>query len=146
MPAAKKFLKSRLIEPEANEEWAFHVFTPALLYRAANPSSDLPVMALRSPKSGFHLMRLFHQIDCLGPSQLRPLFGSPLPGTGGRGLAILFTSSPMRVWWTVAKAKRELPAEVYCPDDRDPKVILEDVFMTYPGCRVVQPPLPLPAS
>lgn len=143
---AKPNLRSLLIEPAPGTEWAYHVFTPALVYRLANPDSRVPVMALRSPESGYRLMRLFHQIDCLGPSQLRPLFENPLPGTAGRGVAIQFTSAPIRVWWTGSRRRVLLPAEVFCPDDRTPQAILEDVFALYPGCRVIQPSLPSLAS
>lgn len=120
-------LVSKIIKPKQGESFAFHVFTPALMYRANNPDCNMPVMALRSSETNFEEMVLYHQIDVLGPSSLKPLFDRPLPGTGGRGVAIMFTSSPMEVWYP----KKHSPRKVKTFDGREPQVILTEVIKKY---------------
>lgn len=90
---------SEVIDAIPGVKRAFHVFTPALQYRLENSGSKLPVMALRSSLHNYGKMKLYTRIECLGPSSLDPLFDAPLPGTGGRGVAIMFTDFPLRVWY-----------------------------------------------
>jgi hypothetical protein len=120
-------LVSKIVKPKAGENFAFHVFTPALQYRASNPKCNMPVMALRSSLTNFEEMVLYHQIDVLGPSSLKPLFDQPLPGTGGRGVAIMFTASPMEVWYPKGRASRKIKTF----DGREPQIILADVIKKY---------------
>lgn len=120
-------LVSRIIKPKTGERFAFHVFTPALQYRLENSSCNLPVMALRSSLTGFQSMLLFHKIEVLGPSSLEPLFEEPLPGTGGRGVAIMFTQSPMEVWYP----KGQSPKVIKTLDGASPKLILTEVVKKY---------------
>lgn len=103
---------------------AFHVFTPALMHRTENPNSVIPCMALRSSAHEYKKMRLYNRIECMGPSALEPLFGNPLPGTGGRGVAIMFTEFPLRVWYPSGRR----PPTIETPDGRNPKDILQEVI------------------
>jgi hypothetical protein len=120
-------LTSKIIIPKRGEKFAFHVFTPALQYRFENRECNLPVMALRSSLKDYQAMQLFHKIECLGPSSLEPLFNKPLPGTGGRGVAIMFTKSPMKVWYPKGKT----PRIIKTLDGLEPKKILQDVITKY---------------
>jgi hypothetical protein len=120
-------LVSEIIEAHPGVKRAFHVFTPALQYRLENNASGLPVMALRSSIHNFSKMKLYVRIECLGPSSLDPLFDSPLPGTGGRGVAIMFTEFPLRVWYP----EGQKPTVIDTPDGRNPKEILEEVKLKY---------------
>lgn len=120
-------LVSEIIEAVPGVKRAFHVFTPALQYRLENNASGLPVMALRSSIHNYGKMKLYTRIECLGPSSLDPLFDSPLPGTGGRGVAIMFTEFPLRVWYP----EGQKPPVVDTPDGRNPKEILEEVKLKY---------------
>jgi len=123
---SKLTLRSKILIPKTGEQFAFHVFTPALVYRLENPC-DLPVMALRSSLDNYQSMVLFHKIDVLGPSSLEPLFDEPLPGTNGRGVAIMFTESPMQVWYP----EKQRPAKIKTKDGSNPKQILEVVIEKY---------------
>jgi hypothetical protein len=121
-------LVSEIIDALPGVKRAFHVFTPALQYRLENKGvSALPVMALRSSNHGYTKMRLYHRIEALGPSSLDPLFDAPLPGTGGRGVAIMFTDFAVRVWYP----EGQKPATIDTPDGRNPKEILEEVKLKY---------------
>lgn len=77
---------------------AIHVFTPSLQDRLKN-GGDQPVMAVRSGLHNYEKMRLYRKVDILGPSEMVELFDNPLPGTNGRGVAILFTDHALRVWF-----------------------------------------------
>ena len=120
-------LVSEIIDAAPGVKRAFHVFTPALQYRLENSQSNLPVMALRSSRHNYGKMMLYHRIECLGPSSLDPLFDAPLPGTGGRGVAIMFTEFAFRVWYP----EGQKPKVIDTPDGRNPKEILEEVKMKY---------------
>lgn len=120
-------LVSEIIEAVPGVKRAFHVFTPALQHRLENNASTLPVMALRSSVHNYGKMKLYARIECLGPSSLDPLFGNPLPGTGGRGVAIMFTEFPLRVWYP----EGQKPPVIDTPDGRNPKDILEEVKLKY---------------
>lgn len=121
-------LVSEIIEAAPGVRRAVHVFTPALMHRLANKGSTLPVMALRSSRHDFGKMKLYQRIEMMGPSSLDPLFDKPLPGTGGRGVAIMFTEFPLRVWYYEGEA----PAVIDTNDKRKPDEILADVLAKYP--------------
>lgn len=106
---------------------AFHVFTPALMHRMKNPNVTLPVMALRSSIQNFEAMMMYQQIEALGPSVMREMFDKPLPGTGGRGLAIMFTEFPIRVWYSEHFQSKPIATH----DGRTPDEILQDVLEMY---------------
>ena len=80
---------------------AIHVYVPALTERMKEPwkpNTGSPVMAVRSSLYNYEKMRLYRMVEILGPSELVEM-ESPLPGTNGRGVAILFTNQPVRVWF-----------------------------------------------
>jgi hypothetical protein len=116
-----------VIKPELNEKIAFHVFTPALVYRM-NPANnlDLPVSALRLERDNYEKMYLFDEIECTGKSKLTSLFDNPLPGTNGRGVSILFTTSSV-----VCSFIGDMPVAIDCSKDRTPEQILQDVIKIY---------------
>jgi hypothetical protein len=120
-------LVSEVIDAVPGVKRAIHVLTPALQHRLENNTSELPVMALRSSIHNYGRFKLYHRIECLGPSSMDPLFDSPLPGTGGRGVAILFTEFPIRVWYP----EGQRPTAIDTPDGRNPKDILEEVKLKY---------------
>lgn len=105
---------------------AVHVFTPALQYRLEH-GGHLPVMAVRSSLYGYRKMKLYHRVQILGPSTMDPLFDAPLPGTGGRGVAILFTQAALRVWYQDRLPDLTLDTS----DNRDPKDILQELLRRY---------------
>lgn len=120
-------LVAEIIEASPGVRRAYHVFTPALQHRLANNASDVPVMALRSSVSGYEKMKLYHKIEALGPSVMEQLFDNPLPGTGGRGVAICFTEFPLRVWYP----EGQRPPVIETTDDRNPADILKEVLTKY---------------
>lgn len=126
MPEALK-LVSEIVEAVPGVKRAFHVFTPALQHRLKNKDSNLPIMALRSSLHGYAKMRLYHKIEALGPSSLEPLFDAPLPGTNGRGVAIMFTEFPLRVWYP----EGQKPATIDTPDGRNMDEVLEEAIRKY---------------
>lgn len=79
---------------------AIHVYVPALMKRQEKWKAGVgdPVMAVRSSLYDYEMMRLYRKVEILGPSELVEM-KYPLPGTKGRGVAILFTSAPVRVTW-----------------------------------------------
>lgn len=128
MTAKNVNLVSEIIDAVPGVKRAIHVLTPALQYRLDNKgTSDLPVMALRSSIHNYSKVKLYTKIECLGPSSMNPLFDEPLPGTGGRGVAILFTEFALRVWYP----EGQKPATIDTPDGRNPKEILEEVLLKY---------------
>lgn len=120
-------LVSEVLDAVPGVKRAFHVFTPALQHRLTDKASSVPVMALRSSLHGYTKMKLYARIEALGPSSLDPLFDAPLPGTGGRGVAIMFTEFPLRVWYP----EGHKPPVIETPDGRDPKEILAEVLTKY---------------
>lgn len=122
-------LVSEVIDAVPGVRRAIHVFTPALQWRLENSNTDLPVMALRSSIHNYEMIRLYSRIEMLGPSSLDPLFDKPLPGTGGRGVAIMFTEFPIRVWYP----EGHRPPAIKTPDGRNPKDILTEVLLKYAG-------------
>lgn len=124
---ATKNIVSEVIDAVPGVRRAIHVFTPALQYRLQKSDSELPVMALRSSLHDYSKMMLFSRIECLGPSSLDPLFDAPLPATGGRGVAIMFTDFAVRVWYP----ENQRPVAIDTPDERTPLSILEEVKLKY---------------
>lgn len=120
-------LVSEIIDAVPGVKRAIHVLTPALQYRLENNASELPVMALRSSIHNYSKLKLYTRIECLGPSSMDPLFDKPLPGTGGRGVAILFTEFAIRVWYPDGQR----PSAIETPDGRSPKDVLEEVKLKY---------------
>jgi hypothetical protein len=120
-------MKSIILKPKEGNI-AFHVFTPALMYRLdKNNPIEMPVMALRLSTDNYEQMMLFDKIECLGQSSLDPLFENPLPGTNGRGVAIMFTKGRVRCHFR----GRKVPVKIDCTEGRDPKAILADVIRSY---------------
>lgn len=120
-------LVSEIIDAKPGVKRAIHVFTPALQHRLATKGSTLPVMALRSSLHDYSKFKLYQRIELLGPSSMDPLFDKPLPGTGGRGVAILFTEFAIRVW----RYEDETPAVIDSADTRKPDEVLADVLKKY---------------
>jgi hypothetical protein len=79
---------------------AVHVYVPTLTERQAKgwkAGEGKCVMAVRSALYDYRKMRLYRKVEILGPSELVEM-ETPLPGTKGRGVAILFTEHALRVW------------------------------------------------
>lgn len=83
-------------------------------------------MALRSSSHNFQKIKMFQRIEFLGPSSLDPIFDKPLPGTNGRGVAILFTEFPIRVWYE----KGNPPKAIESPEGANPDKILEEIIQS----------------
>ena len=126
-PEARK-LVSEVIDAQVGVKRAIHVFTPALQHRLAG-KGELPVMALRSSLHDYSKFKLYHRIETLGPASMDPLFDKPLAGTGGRGVAILFSEFPLRVWYY----EGQKPAVIDSADGRKPEDVLADVLSKYPA-------------
>lgn len=80
---------------------AVHVYVPTLQERQQKgwkAGTGKCVMAVRSSLYGYKKMRLYRKVEILGPSELIEM-EKPLPGTNGRGVAILFTDHALRVWF-----------------------------------------------
>lgn len=120
-------LISRILKANPGTIRAFHVFTPALQHRLEHKESRIPVMAIRSSRHNYQKMRLYSKIVCLGQSEMREMFDKPLPGTGGRGVAICFTDGPVRVWYDDEHA----PVLFNTADGTNPKDVLAKVVSHY---------------
>lgn len=84
---------------------AIHVYVPRLQERQKNgwvANAGEPVMAVRSSLYGYAKMRLYRRVEWNGPTELVEMV-KPLPGTGGRGVAIVFTDAPLTVYWDDAR-------------------------------------------
>lgn len=98
-------MKSQILP--AGPRRAIHVYVPALMKRQTDgwKVNDGPaVMAVRSALYGFRKMRLYRKVEILRPSRGDSVaelveMEQPLPGTNGRGVAILFTTCALRVWY-----------------------------------------------
>jgi len=95
---------------------AVHVFTPALVERLKTKEHQ-PVMAVRCETSNYCQMKLCYHVQIDGPSEMKEIFDSPLPGTDGRGVAILFTRSPITISYgeklVTINTRDKKPDEVY---------------------------------
>ncbi len=100
---------------------AVHVFTPSLMHRIKH-KEPVPVMAIRCASENYTEMRLYERVTILGPSSVEPIFDTPLPGTGGRGVAIMFTEAPIYAEWDLP------PRPIDTSGDQKPEAILEDVL------------------
>lgn len=121
-----KRLAHHIISAVPGIRFAIHALPLALQHRLTNPTCQLPVMALRSSDSNYTKIRLFYRIELLGPSCLEPLFKDPLPGTAGRGVAILFTYFPLRVWLPERTKIKTIESE-----GRDPKEIMQEILRRF---------------
>lgn len=95
---------------------AVHVFTPALVERLKSKVKQ-PVMAIRCETSNYCQMKLCYNVHIHGESEMREIFDKPLPGTDGRGVAILFTKSPITIQYgeklVTINTKDKKPDQVY---------------------------------
>lgn len=99
------------------EHYVYHIFTPALVYNFENKCS-LPIMAIRFSSNKYNTMLLADELNIDGPSDLKIV--PALPGTGGRGIAICHTQSPIKMIF------RKKSPIFDC--DGDPKDILKRVL------------------
>lgn len=99
-------MKSQILP--AGPRRAIHVFVPALMKRQEQgwkANDGPPVMAVRSALYGYRKMRLYRKVEILPPARDAAHAAElvemtePLPGTNGRGVAILFTTCALRVWY-----------------------------------------------
>jgi len=74
---------------------AVHILTPALQNRMAK-NTDEPLMAVRSSRNNYTTLRMFRKVKILGPCELAETFSAPMPGTNGRGVAVIFTKSALK--------------------------------------------------
>ncbi len=80
-----------------------HVLVSELQNRIkAGPTDHRPVWAVRSSVGGpvpYSRTRLYRHIEFLGPAYGIESFDNPLPGTKGRGVAVIETDQAIRVWF-----------------------------------------------
>lgn len=76
---------------KAGTERAIHVYTKVLVERMKEDKGQM-LWLVRSSLYGFKKAIVCRRVEWNGPCRGDDLFGKPLPGTGGRGVAILFTS------------------------------------------------------
>lgn len=128
-PAKKKERKlvSQIIEAVPGVRRAVHVMTPVLLERIKDKKNNRPAMALRSSLHNYSKVKLYERIEFMGPSSLDPLFDNPLPGTDGRGVAIMFTDFPLRVWYY----EDQKPRIIDSTDGRKAEDVLKDIKTKY---------------
>jgi hypothetical protein len=98
-PPAKR-LKSKILPGGVLR--AVHVYVPTLQQRLAE-GGDKPVMAVRLQDNNgeWRRMKLYRKVEWAGPgrTELIEHFDAPLPGTNGRGVAIVYTDAPLAVFW-----------------------------------------------
>lgn len=123
-------LYQKVVRPPKDGLIAFHVFTPALIHRLANPDFALPTIAVRDSRTNYRRFFLVHELQCFGPSRLAETFDTPLPGTGGRGVVFCLTAFPVLVFYR----RGELDTFA-SPEDRDPKDILTEVLEFFTQSR-----------
>ena len=81
---------------------AVHVFVPALQERFAKNEGQ-PVWAVRSSIGGFLKMIIVSYLEIDGKIQCVEHFDMPLPGTGGRGVALVYTTAPIKIFFNSDK-------------------------------------------
>lgn len=120
-------LVSKIIEAVPGVRRAVHVMTPVLLDRIKDKKNNRPAMALRSSLHNYSKVKLYERIEFMGPSTLEPLFDKPLPGTDGRGVAIMFTDFPLRVWYY----EDQPPRIINSPDGHNAEKVFEEIKAKY---------------
>ncbi len=85
---------------------AIHVYVPALQAHLSGEPAK-PMMAVRSKDQNgeWRRMRIFREIKWDGPTTLHKT--DPMPGTAGRGVAIVFTAAPLRCYWDGEEPKTQ---------------------------------------
>lgn len=79
---------------------AIHVFTPALMERLDKTKrSRKPIIAIRSALHNYEMMILCRGVKIHGPSEMFEDFDNPLPGTGGRAVAVMMTEHAVEIFW-----------------------------------------------
>ncbi len=71
---------------------AIHVLTPALVNRLKNGGKE-PLMAVRTSADDYASLQLFELVAWKGRSEIAESFAAPMPGTSGRGVAVVYTAS-----------------------------------------------------
>lgn len=87
---------------KAGTKRAVHVFTKQLMERMKK-DDDQCLWLVRSELYGYKKALVVKTIKINGPCTGEDLFKTPLPGTAGRGVAILFTSAEIEIEFPGAK-------------------------------------------
>ncbi len=120
----------------AGTKRAIHVYTKVLVERMKEDKGQM-LWLVRSSKHNFKKAIICRRVEWNGPCSGEDMFNTPLPGTGGRGVAILFTSCELTLHFDGDKAKiidmdddvkkpeekKPEPPKVVAPVNRGPRVI-----------------------
>ncbi len=72
-----------------------HVLVSALHHRFQTGEKVQLVCVRSAKRPGAY--KLYRKVECLGPASLEEI-ETPLPGTNGRGICVMVTDAPLRVF------------------------------------------------
>lgn len=98
---AKKELRSKVLRGGILR--GIHIFVPELQKRMQE-GGDNPIWAVRTSVADhdgkrWNRMILCRKVEWNGPTKGVEHFDDPLPGTGGRGVAVVYTEAPITIYW-----------------------------------------------
>lgn len=99
----------------AGTKRAIHVWTAKLMERMKDNKGQM-IWLVRSSKYNYKKALVCRRVEFNGRCSGEDIFDTPLPGTGGRGVAILFTSCEITVYYDGEK-----PQYVDMDDDKKPE-------------------------
>jgi hypothetical protein len=88
----------------AGTERAIHVYTKMLMERMKENKGQM-LWLVRSSLYGYKKAIVCRRVEWNGPCRGEDQFDKPLPGTGGRGVAILHTSCELTLYFDGDKAQ-----------------------------------------
>lgn len=88
----------------AGTKRAIHVYTKLLVERMKEDKGQM-LWLVRSSLHDYKKAIICRRVQWNGPCSGEDLFGKPLPGTGGRGVAILFTECELTLHFDGDKAQ-----------------------------------------
>lgn len=95
---------------EAGVMRAIHVLTPALVNRLKNGGKE-PLMAVRSSADDYGSLQLFQRVTWNGRSEIAESFDAPMPGTSGRGVAVVYTAAKLICYYDKVAPLVKSPAD-----------------------------------
>jgi hypothetical protein len=98
---AKRELKSKVLRGGILR--CIHIFVP-VLHKRQTEGGDEMIWAVRSSiadsdGSRWNRMILCRKVEWNGPTKCVEHFNDPLPGTGGRGVAVVYTEAELTIYW-----------------------------------------------
>jgi hypothetical protein len=128
---------------KAGTKRAIHVYTKVLVERMKEDKGQM-LWLVRSSLHDYKKAIICRRVEWNGPCSGEDLFGKALPGTGGRGVAILFTEAELTLHFDGDKAEIIDMDDDAKPAEKKPepppvvvKVEKPDPRPVRPGVRII---------